>query len=252
MEFQKQEYEKARLNAIRARMAEMEMEYRTREVIDGALYLLQKPLNVMTALSNNLQRGNCSKSASGCPPMGCALDEALDSGREAARTLRLSLPDEKDFLHAPVNINEAIRDCLIVSADRIDASGIEVDWHASSSLPMIFSDDIVIRVLLRIILDNAINAINEHGANSREVSVISRVGADHTVEVCIHDSGPGIARSARAKIFEPFYTAWKSRPHHAGMGLAIARQIVSDLHGDIDIRESVTGGSIVCINLPAC
>jgi signal transduction histidine kinase len=197
VEFQKQEYEKARLNAVRARMAESEMEYRTREVIDGALYLLQKPLNVMTALSNNLQRTACGPKSSetpGCLPMGGALDEALEFGHEAARTLRLSLPEDRMAAHVPININEAIRDCLIISADRIDANGIEVDWRASPELPMIYSDEITIRVMLRILLDNAINAIGENGATARSVSVISRVGADRTVEVCIQDSGPGIDR----------------------------------------------------------
>ncbi len=252
VEFQKQEYEKARLNAVRARMAETEMEYRTREVIDGALYLLQKPLNVMTALSNNLQRTGCSTKAPGCMPMGCALDEALDSGQEAARTLRLSLPNDKHVPHTPVNMNEAIRDCLIISADRIDASGIEVDWRASPELPMVFSDEVIIRVLLRMLLDNAINAIGENGATARSVSVISRVGADRMVEVSIRDTGPGIDRAARTKVFEPFYTAWQSGPHHAGLGLAIARQIVADLHGDIEIRESNVRGSILCVSLPAC
>ena len=252
VEFQKQEYEKARLNAVRARMAEIEMEYRTREVIDGALYLLQKPLNVMTALSNNLQRSGCGTKAPGCMPMGCALDEALDSGHEAARTLRLSLPNDKHVPHAPVNINEAIRDCLIITADRIDASGIEVNWRASPDLSMILSDDTTIRVLLRMLLDNAINAIGENGATARAVSVISRVGADNMVEVCIQDSGPGIDRAARAKVFEPFYTAWQAGPHHAGLGLAIARQIVADLHGDIEIRESNVRGTTLCVSLPAC
>nr|WP_321457610.1 ATP-binding protein [uncultured Cohaesibacter sp.] len=259
VEFQKQEYEKARLNAVRARMAETEMEYRTREVIDGALYLLQKPLNVMTALSNNLQRSGCgSKEAGGARgagcnmPMGCALDEALDSGHEAARTLRLSLPNDKHVPHVPVNINEAIRDCLIIAGDRIDASGIEVEWRASPELPMIFSDEITIRVLLRMLLDNAINAIGENGATARAVSVISRVGADRMVEVCLQDSGPGIDRATRTKVFEPFYTAWQSGPHHAGLGLAIARQIVADLHGDIEIRESNVRGSTICVSLPAC
>ncbi|WP_319410502.1 ATP-binding protein [uncultured Cohaesibacter sp.] len=252
VEFQKQEYEKARLNAIRARMAETEMEYRTREVIDGALYLLQKPLNVMTALSNNLQRSGCSVRTPGCMPMGCALDEALDAGHEAARTLKLSLPNDKHIPHAPVNINEAIRDCLIISADHIDACGIEVFWRASSDLPMILCDDITVRVLLRMLLDNAINAIGENGATAREVRVISRVGADRMVEVCIQDTGPGIDRAARTKVFEPFYTAWQAGPHHAGLGLAIARQIVADLHGDIEVRESNVRGSTICVSLPAC
>lgn len=252
VEHQKQEYQKARFNAMRARMAEMEMEYRTREVIDGALYLLQKPLNVMTAMSNNLERQACGVKVADCMPFGCALDEALESGHAAVDTLRLSLPNATATIHGPVNVNEAIRDCLVLSADRIAASGIDVDWRAQPDLPMIYGDEISLRILLRSIIENAIIAVGQKGARGRDLRIDSQPGEEGMIEVFIKDSGPGIERTQRSRIFEPFFTHWDHGPHRAGMGLAIARQISVDLRGDIEIGREGSLGTTVRISLPAC
>lgn len=256
IDFQKQQYEKARLHAIRARMAETEMEYRTREMIDGALYLLQKPLNVVQAMSNNLNRCHWQDKDQNrehhCTPMEYALDEALESGHAAIETLRLSEPDKKHVVHGPVNVNEAIRDCLVIMADDLAYNGIVVDWRAKSDLPMTFGDEIGLRILLRIVLSNAIIAVGQEGAKGRDVSIRSTTAQDGMIEISIHDSGPGIEKSLRAKVFEPFFTAWRGTKHRSGMGLAIAHQILTELHGEMEIRSNGSSGCFLCITMPAC
>lgn len=252
VDFQKRQYEKARLNVIRARMAETEMEYRTREMIDGALYLLQAPLNVIQAMSNNMERHSCEQKADHCMPMGCAIEEALESGEAARKRLSLAVPEKKSLVHGPVNVNEAIRDCLVIMADQLASAGIVIDWRAKPDLAMTYGDEIGLRVLLRILFDNAIIAVEQDKARAREVGVISRMAEDGLIEVCIHDTGSGIDRALRTKVFEPFFTAWSEGPHRSGMGLAIAHQILSDLHGEIEIRDGGGIGTFVSFTLPAC
>ena len=252
VDFQKQQYEKARLHAIRARMAETEMEYRTREMIDGALYLLQKPLNVVQAMANNLNRCDWKSKEHQCTPMEYALDEALESGHAAIETLRLSEPDKKHVVHGPVNVNEAIRDCLVIMADDLAYNGILVDWRAKSDLPMTYGDEIGLRILLRILLSNAIVAVGQEGAKGRDVSIRSTTAPDGMIEICIHDSGPGIEKSMRSKVFEPFFTAWRGTKHRSGIGLAIAHQILTELHGEMEIRSNGSSGCFLCITMPAC
>ncbi|SNY92907.1 nitrogen fixation negative regulator NifL [Cohaesibacter sp. ES.047] len=252
VDYQKRQYEKARLNVIRARMAETEMEYRTREMIDGALYLLQAPLNVIQAMSNNMERQTCQQKVLHCAPMGCAVEEALESGEAAKNRLSLAIPEKKSMVHGPINVNEAIRDCLVIMADQLAAAGIVVDWRAQPDLAMTFGDEIGLRVLLRILIDNAIIAVAQDNARAREVGVTSRTADDGLIEVCIHDTGSGIDRGLRSKVFEPFFTAWSEGPHRSGMGLAIAHQILSDLHGEIEIRDGGGIGTFVSFTLPAC
>ncbi|PLX35097.1 MAG: hypothetical protein C0605_11355 [Hyphomicrobiales bacterium] len=243
----KRQYEQTRLNAVRAQMAEREMELRTGEVIDGALYLLQKPLNVIKAMSDNLKRQSGNQL-----PMGIALDEALTSGQAAIQSLRLALPGDRPAVKAPVNLNEIIRDVLVISADRLSANGVVVDWRPQPDLPMVYADENALRILLRILLNNALLAVSEPGSWGRSIHFDTRLSEDGLIEACIRDTGPGIKRGLHSKIFEPFYTSWSGRASSSGMGLAIAQQIVGDLRGDITIKASDQPGCTICISIPAC
>jgi two-component system NtrC family sensor kinase len=70
------------------------------------------------------------------------------------------------------------------------------------------------------------------------------------VAVSVGDNGPGVPVSERDKIFLPFYT---SRPTEggSGLGLAVARRIVRDHGGTIDVGENPTGGALFTLWLPA-
>lgn len=242
----KTQYEQVRLNHVRARMAEFELSRRTQEITEAALYQLQGPLNIMQAFIDLAQRqeGEHQK-------MRAALEEALASGRAAARSLRHALPSRVPLLQAPLNVNQLIRDVLVISADRLSAAGVIVDWQPQPELPLVYGVESAVQILIRALLDNAITAVGEPGAFAREVRIDSRSTGDGFVEICLGDSGPGVDRQLRAKCFEPFYSAWQRRTGSAGMGLAIARQIAGELGGDIRFEERRGAGCTICALLPS-
>lgn len=243
----KRQFDVARLNAVRARMAEEEMGQITDEIIFGALCQLQGPINVIKAMAA-MQR----RQGGGTTPMSAALDAVLASGSKAIETLQLSRPVRPGEVRMPVNINEVIRDVLILSADRLSANGVIVDWHPQSELPSVLGSMRALRILLKNILSNAIIAIGEPGAVVREVSIRTAVGPDGMMEICVHDSGPGIKRAIQSKIFEPFFSGWKKHPNSIGMGLSIARQIISELGGEIYIAHTTRHGCAMCFSIPVC
>ncbi|AUX42356.1 hypothetical protein SOCE26_037860 [Sorangium cellulosum] len=55
----------------------------------------------------------------------------------------------------------------------------------------------------------------------------TRAGGEGRVEVCVADSGEGVAAGDLERIFEPFFT---TKAHGLGVGLAISRAIV-EAHG---------------------
>jgi signal transduction histidine kinase len=69
------------------------------------------------------------------------------------------------------------------------------------------------------------------------------------VEVRIADSGTGIPDEALAKIFEPFFTS-KPRGKGSGLGLAVAKGIVSDHGGRIDVSTEVGKGTEFLVSFP--
>ena len=69
-----------------------------------------------------------------------------------------------------------------------------------------------------------------------------------TVAVSIADSGPGIAREERERIFRPFYTRDGSG---TGLGLPIARGLARALGGELRLQSELGRGSRFELRLPA-
>jgi protein-histidine pros-kinase len=84
----------------------------------------------------------------------------------------------------------------------------------------------------------------------RELTITTR-SLPGSVEIVVEDSGPGIPPDLRLKVFEPFFSSRNGGGHHAGTGLAMAQQVVSDHGGTIEIGASHAGGCRVCVMLPA-
>ena len=71
--------------------------------------------------------------------------------------------------------------------------------------------------------------------------------------VTVEDEGPGIPRSEREKVFEPFYRIGSSRDPETGgvgLGLSVTRSIIWEHGGDIILATRKGGGLIVRLELP--
>ena len=99
-----------------------------------------------------------------------------------------------------------------------------------------------IRQVLSNLLDNARKFTPRGG------KVILRIGtAGKKVTVEVQDSGEGVPRERRKKIFEKYSTNHNSQG--IGLGLYICKKII-DLHtGQIRVRDSKLGGASFCISL---
>ena len=74
------------------------------------------------------------------------------------------------------------------------------------------------------------------------------------VVVTIEDEGPGIPRSEREQVFEPFYPIEGSRNPDTGgvgLGLSVAPSIAREHGGDIVLANRKGGGLSVRVELPA-
>ena len=74
-----------------------------------------------------------------------------------------------------------------------------------------------------------------------------------TLEIILDDDGPGIPAAAREDVFKPFHrldTSRNSETGGAGLGLAIARDVVRSHGGEITLDDSPQGGLRAIIRLP--
>jgi signal transduction histidine kinase len=92
------------------------------------------------------------------------------------------------------------------------------------------------------LLSNAFRATPDGGRVSLELA--RRNG---TIHVAVEDTGPGIPREARERLFRPFVS---SSAGGTGLGLAIAKEISAALGGRIDLESEVGRGSRFELVLP--
>lgn len=94
---------------------------------------------------------------------------------------------------------------------------------------------------LRRALRNLITNAATHGGGAR----VRLEAPAAEVRIVIDDDGPGIPEAALSQVFEPFFRANPARTQTikgAGLGLAIAREIVERFGGSIAIRNRPEGG----------
>lgn len=81
---------------------------------------------------------------------------------------------------------------------------------------------------------------------------VGREGANFLVEVI--DNGPGIPDAEFERVFEPFYRIENSRSRQTGgtgLGLTIAKAILTEHAGTIDLHNPPCGGLRVSVRIPA-
>lgn len=242
---QKRQQEALRLNALRALMTEQGMTQRLRETLSGALYQMQVPINMLEAAASLLQHQLGSEAS-----IHATLQQVIDAGREAVTLLQSAVPQESEAQAVAVDLNGVIHDVLMVSTGRLLAEGLTVDWKPSSEAHYVDDREGALRTLVKHLLDNAIDAVNEPGCPTRELLLSVTPRAPDLVELAIQDSGPGIAASLQRRVFDPFFSNWQSGGHRSGMGLTVAQQCVLSLQGELMVDGDHLGGCRICALLP--
>jgi len=126
-----------------------------------------------------------------------------------------------------------------------EEKGVEIKIDAEPASAVIGDADRLEQVFGNI-LDNAL----KNSPAQSLVEIAAHNLKDETVEVRIIDSGPGIPPEQLAYVFERFYQAGGVRSG-AGLGLAIAREIITAHGGTIEAQSEPRAGAEFIIRLPA-
>lgn len=137
----------------------------------------------------------------------------------------------------------------VVSDARFEAATSErlVSFAAATAAVVTGSAELLHRAV-----ENAVRNAVKHTPDGGCVTVNLRLDAGgHNALISIADRGPGIPESQLGEIFEPFFrcAGTKSTDGH-GLGLAIARRVVTAHGGTISASNRVGGGLSVEILLP--
>jgi signal transduction histidine kinase len=217
-------------------------EEQRRRLLADVSHELRTPLSVV--------QGNLEAIVDGVHPpdeehLLAILDETKVLSRlvEDLRTLSLAESGALALHREPTDLGALARETIASFAARAEESGVALAATMSADLPLADADPVRAREILENLVANAIRYTPRAG----HVSVAVSEG-DGQLAVVVSDTGAGIPADALGRIFDRFYKSAESRG--AGLGLAIAKQLVEAHGGTISATSVVGEGTAVRFNLP--
>ena len=225
----------------------LEVAYRSQQrFVADASHEMRAPLTAIQANLELLESQPLMSEADRKAAVEEASQEAQRLSRLVVDLLALARADAGVAIRRTrVELDRVVVDTVRESGRTADSRQIEIGDLAKSQ---ILGDEDRIKQLLLIVLDNAV----KYSPAGTEIRVNLRLGAGH-VELRVKDSGAGIAEDDLPHIFERFYRADPARsrdPGGTGLGLPIARWIVEQHGGQIDVKSSAGRGTEVIVTLP--
>jgi signal transduction histidine kinase len=217
-------------------------EEQRRRLLADVSHELRTPLSVV--------QGNLEALVDGVHPADEAhlvaiLDETRVLSRlvEDLRTLSLAESGALPLHREPIDIRSLAREVIASSEGRAQRAGVAITMSAPADLPSADADPMRAREVITNLVTNALRYTPHGGRVSVELAA-----TPDAVEVAVLDTGAGIPPEALGRIFDRFYKSAESRG--AGLGLAIAKQLVEAHGGTIEATSTVGQGTCIRFTLP--
>jgi PAS domain S-box-containing protein len=189
---------------------------------------------------NSQQRGFAGIARESAEQLMQVMGDLLDFSRlEAGRLKLMPVPFE------PVEIMEAVRRQF---GSRAEKQGLELECRLDPHLPSrLTGDPARLHQVVSKLVDNALKFTRE-GSLRLGCDLLSADERRCVVRFEVTDTGPGIGPEVLQRIFQPFVQAdgGATRRHGgAGLGLALARQLVELMGGEVRVESTPGQGTSV-------
>jgi signal transduction histidine kinase len=166
--------------------------------------------------------------------------ECLDVARRQLRLMESQLQrflrvgrEPAELMKRDVDLGNVIEELLPLVRPAAQHAGVALDCRIGDRRPHVSGDEEALSQVVLNLLLNAVQAAQQHGIERQEgrrVSIELGTTKDDAAEIVISDSGAGPADSVAGSLFDPFVT---DKPEGAGLGLAVAKEVVAAHGGSI-------------------
>jgi two-component system, NtrC family, nitrogen regulation sensor histidine kinase NtrY len=220
-----------------------------REVARRVAHEIKNPLTPIALSAERIQR-HLDRATPDDPASLGVVRSCAETIASAAETVRRLVDEFSTLARFPVakpqpaDINAVIENALSMFNGRLE--GIGVHTTLASDLPKVMADSEAIKRAVANLVDNAAEASQDCVVREIEIST-SLVASRDAVEITVADTGQGVTRELKEKLFLPYFSTKK---RGTGLGLAIVSRIVEDHHGSIRVEENHPVGTRFIVELP--
>ncbi len=187
------------------------------------------------------------------------LDSIQDSGLRANQIIKnmLSFSHKSDAKYKENDVGDLLDKAIELArsdynlAKQYDFKQIQIIKEYDANMPKVqCEENKILQVFLNVLVNGAY-AMGEDIDKKRNPCFTLRIKPEGKMAcVEIEDNGPGMEKSVRKRIFEPFYTT-KDIGRGTGLGLSVSYYIISEHHdGTISVESEPGKGSKFTIRLP--
>lgn len=149
----------------------------------------------------------------------------------------------------PFNLNRVVENSIAIVRAHGKIENITIRTELLPELPDVYGNPFQLEQVVINLLLNAIQAMTLNNGSLIEIRTkLDQESGDPLLQII--DSGPGIAAESLAHIFEPFYST-RIEQGGSGLGLYIAKFIVTDQNGTLNIDNIAGGGCKAIVKMPA-
>ncbi len=146
----------------------------------------------------------------------------------------------------PNDFNGLVERAVKLVRHQVELQQIELEVKLASDLPQVTCDAGQVQQVALVLMVNATEAMQQGG----QLLVSTEYDPEgEQVRLRVRDTGCGITAEAMEKIFEPFFST-KEDQHRTGLGLAIAKNIVDQHGGAIEVNSQPGVGTEFIVTLP--
>lgn len=227
-----------------AKLTASERESTWREMAKQVAHEINNPLTPMKLSVQYLQKAWNDKR----PDYASYMNRVTDTLIEQIDQLSVIASEFSAFAKMPpmnpecINIVEKVRNAVLLFEQESDME-FNLDIHGEDEL-IVFADNDQMGSVFNNLLKNAIQAVPNGTSGVIDVSVSKH---NNRAKIAITDNGQGIPPEIQEKIFKPNFT---TKSKGMGIGLAIVKNIVVGLNGDIWFETKHNEGTTFFVTLP--
>lgn len=177
-----------------------------------------------------------------------ALERLINNAAQRVRSISDYARAQQNAEVESIDLHEQIRSAIemvefvVVKSPTIFGARTRLELKLPEQLPLVKGPPLEMAHVFANLLLNARDAMQQGGT----ITVEARARVD-SVAVLVTDEGHGIPDDHIGKVFDPFFT---TKPNGSGLGLSMARDVMTRLGGSIKVANRPRGGAVFTLTFP--